>query len=64
VAVEFAVDETLDAVRAVKNSREIAATRRSDQPIEDDKCALYGRIDQRLPTAFTQQVKQWLLTKK
>ena len=29
--------ETLDAVRAEENLREVAATQRSDQPIEDDQ---------------------------
>jgi hypothetical protein len=37
VVVEFAVGETLDAVRAEENFREVAATQRSDQPIEDDQ---------------------------
>ena len=29
--------ETLDAVRAEENFRKVAATQRSDQPIEDDQ---------------------------
>lgn len=35
--VEFTVVETLDAVWAEGSSREIAATQRLDQPIEDDQ---------------------------
>jgi hypothetical protein len=37
VVVEFVVGETLDAIRAEENFREVAATQRSDQPIEDDQ---------------------------
>jgi hypothetical protein len=36
VVVEFAMGETLEAVRAEENFREVAATQRSDQPLEDE----------------------------
>lgn len=41
MVVEFAVGETLDTVRAEENFREVAATQRSDQPIEDDQVGAY-----------------------
>jgi len=42
VVVEFAVGETLDTVQAEENFREVAATQRSDQPIEDDQVGACG----------------------
>jgi hypothetical protein len=51
VVVEFAVGETLDAVRAEENFREVAATQRSDQPIEDDQV---GALWQNWPGACSE----------
>jgi hypothetical protein len=45
VVVEFVVGETLDAIRAEENFREVAARRDQISRLKTIKWTLYGRID-------------------